>query len=202
MPKRAYAVGLRERLQDRDYAKEYVNAAARDSLESFLLALRDVAEARNMSRVAESARVNRENMYRMLSKRGNPRLKSLRAITESLFDLPVGIIDVKEVKQAAKPPVSISNHVTPEQAAVVHESAQTIKAIPLGVTFWYDPTPGTIAANNYLLLSSTAAGIVQPTRATLSYSQRENASGSIAALFNIQMPMQAGAATQPLHPHA
>jgi probable addiction module antidote protein len=46
-----------------------------------LHALRDVAEARGgIARVAERTGLNREALYRTLSKRGNPKLKSLAAI--------------------------------------------------------------------------------------------------------------------------
>lgn len=46
--------------------------------ELFLLALRSEAEASGgMSSVAEKTHLNRENLYRMLSKRGNPEIKSI-----------------------------------------------------------------------------------------------------------------------------
>ena len=53
-------------------------------LAAFLLALRDVAEALQMSKVAVAAGVNRENLYRMLSGRGNPRFSSLLAVMKAL----------------------------------------------------------------------------------------------------------------------
>ncbi len=87
MPRRSrkYEIGLAERLKDRRYAVNYLNAAAEDSDESFLLALRDVAEAqKGMTRVSTDARVNRENLYRMLSKVGNPRYDSLRSVLKAL----------------------------------------------------------------------------------------------------------------------
>jgi DNA-binding phage protein len=65
MPKRSkpYQVGLTERLQDKDHAANYMNAALEDSNESFLVALRDVADAQSgLGKLAESARVNRENL--------------------------------------------------------------------------------------------------------------------------------------------
>src|SRR5580700_1213147 len=74
---RPYEVGLHERLRNRAHAASYINAAAEDSVEGFLLALRDVAEStKGMSKVAETADKNRENLYRMLSRDGNPRLSS------------------------------------------------------------------------------------------------------------------------------
>jgi probable addiction module antidote protein len=84
MPKRPFSVGLSERLRDPDYVTEYLNSALQDSNEGFLLALRDVAEAQSMTEIAKSSRLDRVNLYRMLSERGNPRLSSLVAVLDSL----------------------------------------------------------------------------------------------------------------------
>jgi probable addiction module antidote protein len=47
----------------------------------FLLALRDVADARGGVRtLSRTAHLNRESLYRMLSKSGNPSLDSLSAV--------------------------------------------------------------------------------------------------------------------------
>ena len=47
----------------------------------FLLALRDVADARGGLRaLSRDARLNRKSLYRMLSKSGNPSLDSLAAV--------------------------------------------------------------------------------------------------------------------------
>jgi len=48
--------------------------------EVFLLALRNVAEARGVARIARETKLNRENLYAMLSERGNPVVSSLYAI--------------------------------------------------------------------------------------------------------------------------
>ena len=86
MPKRSrdYRIGLLEELRDARAAARYLNAALDDSQEMFLVALRDVAEARQMSQVAEDAGVAREALYRMLSITGNPRYNSLRGIFRAL----------------------------------------------------------------------------------------------------------------------
>jgi len=85
MPKRPYALGLSERLQSHRYAVEYLNAALEDSEEVFLLALRDVANARGgMSKIARTCKLNRESLYRMLSKKGNPSLESLSKLLSSM----------------------------------------------------------------------------------------------------------------------
>ena len=80
-----YVDGLMESLRDPDEAAAYLNAALEDgSQEVFLVALRDVAEARGISRIARQSKLNRENLYRILSKKGNPQLASLRSILKSV----------------------------------------------------------------------------------------------------------------------
>jgi probable addiction module antidote protein len=66
-------------------AAGYLNAALAEGDEQvFLLALRDVAEARGIGELAAATELNRESMYRMLSKQGNPRLTSLGALLDAL----------------------------------------------------------------------------------------------------------------------
>jgi probable addiction module antidote protein len=80
-----YKVGLLKALQDPEEAIGYLNAALEDGDQQvFLLALRDVAEARGLSQVARDAQLNRENLYRMLSPNGNPQLSSLTALLRSI----------------------------------------------------------------------------------------------------------------------
>jgi probable addiction module antidote protein len=67
------------------YAAKYLTAAARDSDEAFLVALRDVAIARKgMTELAATVAVNRVNLYHMLSKRGNPGIRNVRSIFKAL----------------------------------------------------------------------------------------------------------------------
>jgi probable addiction module antidote protein len=81
----SYVDGLLERLKDPEDALAYLNAALEDGdQEVFLLALRDVAEARGLTAVAQEAQLNRENLYRMLSRQGNPQLTSLVALLKSM----------------------------------------------------------------------------------------------------------------------
>jgi probable addiction module antidote protein len=71
---KSYAESLHRRLaEDPEEAAVYLNAALEDGdPQFFLLTLRDVAEASGMGRLAGETRLNRESMYRMLSKQGNP----------------------------------------------------------------------------------------------------------------------------------
>jgi probable addiction module antidote protein len=71
---------LRRRLQDNSEALHYLCAALEDSRPAFLTALRNVLEARNLSEVARSSKLNRVHLYRMLDGSGNPTLGSLEKV--------------------------------------------------------------------------------------------------------------------------
>lgn len=75
----SYQEDLIEALKDPREAAEYLNAAIEDGdKEVFLLAMRNVILAHGgMSTIAKKAHMNRESLYRMLSKKGNPELKSI-----------------------------------------------------------------------------------------------------------------------------
>ena len=80
-----YETGLKAALVDPEEAAAYLNAALEENdQEVFLLALRDIAEARGFARIARDTSLNRENLYRMLSSTGNPQLSSLNALLRSI----------------------------------------------------------------------------------------------------------------------
>src|SRR5580704_15249687 len=80
-----YKSDLLKVLKSSRYASKYLSAAYADSAEAFLVALRDVADAqKGMTKLAAESGVNRENLYRMLSEDGNPRLDSLRAVLDAM----------------------------------------------------------------------------------------------------------------------
>lgn len=83
---KAYHAELIENLRNPDEAEEYLNAALEEEdPELFLVALRNVAEAQGgVAQLAEKAKLNRESLYKMLSERGNPELKSLDALLHAL----------------------------------------------------------------------------------------------------------------------
>jgi probable addiction module antidote protein len=65
-------------------ASTYLDAVFADGdQEVFLLALRDLAEAKGMAALAKKAKLNRERLYRILPDKGSPRLSSLTAILGS-----------------------------------------------------------------------------------------------------------------------
>lgn len=82
----SYQKDLIESLKDSREAAAYLNAAIEEGDRAvFLLALRNVAEAHGgMTLLAEKAGLNRESLYRMLSKNGNPEIKSLSALLHAM----------------------------------------------------------------------------------------------------------------------
>ncbi|MGE3978672.1 MAG: addiction module antidote protein, partial [Nitrospira sp.] len=74
---KAYQPEIIESLRNPQEAEEYLNVALEeDDPELFLLALRNVTEAQGgVARLAEKTKLNRESLYRMLSKQGNPEFK-------------------------------------------------------------------------------------------------------------------------------
>jgi probable addiction module antidote protein len=84
--RKSLTVSHREKLvaelrADPQLAAEYLNAAAEDGdPRVYLAALRTVAEAEGMAKLARAAGVPRESLYRALSPGGNPRFSTLHAI--------------------------------------------------------------------------------------------------------------------------
>ena len=81
-----YQEDLIEALKDPREAAAYLNAAMEEGdRELFLLALRNVAEARGgMTALSRKSKLNRENLYRMLSKNGNPEIKSILTLLHAI----------------------------------------------------------------------------------------------------------------------
>ena len=82
----SYHKSLVKALQDPAEAAEYLNAAlhAGDS-ELLLVALRNVTEAQGgMSKLARRTKLNRANLYQILSPQGNPRIHTLENVLKML----------------------------------------------------------------------------------------------------------------------
>lgn len=75
---------LFEALRDPKSAEIYLQDAWEDSTEEFLMALRKYVQANGgMAQCAERAHLTREALYRMLSEKGNPELRSIRAVLQA-----------------------------------------------------------------------------------------------------------------------
>ncbi len=81
---------IKELRADRQFAVEYLRAALQElddpeNRAAGLLALRDVAEAYGgLGMVAQQAGISREALYRSLSPKGNPTLKTLLAVLKTV----------------------------------------------------------------------------------------------------------------------
>ncbi len=79
-------------LKDPREAVAYLNAAfAEGDEEMFLVALRNVAEAHGgMGKLSKNTKLNRANLYKIFSKKGNPEIQTLARILDAL-DLRLAI---------------------------------------------------------------------------------------------------------------
>jgi len=92
-----------EKLRDPEEARVYLDVALEEyekdgDTESFLLTLKDVAEAQGgIGRLAGRTKLNRQNLYKALSAKGNPRLQTVETILHGLgFRLSVKPIKAVE----------------------------------------------------------------------------------------------------------
>jgi probable addiction module antidote protein len=71
---------------DPEFAAEYLKAAVgeTDDPRVLLIALRHIAQARGIAKVAKAAGIERESLYRALSTNGNPRLSTLYAVAKAV----------------------------------------------------------------------------------------------------------------------
>lgn len=87
---RNYEEGLKKRLQETEYAREYLCVALSEyeedgDIKAFLLAVRDVADARGgLSKLSQRTRLTRQSLYKALSENGNPQLKTMGEILHGL----------------------------------------------------------------------------------------------------------------------
>lgn len=76
---------LQKKLDDPETAAEYLTACYAEGPEVFLVGLRDVVEAQGgVARTAQLSKLNRESLYRLFSRDGNPRLSSLSSVLSAL----------------------------------------------------------------------------------------------------------------------
>ncbi len=106
-----YQEDLIEALKDPREAAAYLSAAIEDGdREVFLLALRNVAEAQGgMAALARKTHMNRESLYRMLSSRGNPEIRSILTLLSSMR-LKVKIEPDRKTAKPAKRKTTVPAH--------------------------------------------------------------------------------------------
>ena len=99
---RDYQESLIKHLSDPKEAAAYLDAALEyGDRPAFLLAIRNVIDALGgMSKISRQTGLNRENLYRVLSKKGNPELNSLEKLLKAL-GLRLSVEVDQEVDHAA-----------------------------------------------------------------------------------------------------
>lgn len=86
MPTKSYDRLLVKELRDPELAAGYLSEALRGgSVEEFLIALRNVAQAQGgLGALSAQTELNRQNLYRMLSENGNPTLDNFMKLLAAL----------------------------------------------------------------------------------------------------------------------
>lgn len=86
MKLKSYKDDLLKQLKDPGFAAAYLaDVLGSGDNAAFLIALRDVVEARGgVSSLAQQARLQRQSLYKALSKRGNPTLTTLQEVLKPL----------------------------------------------------------------------------------------------------------------------
>ena len=97
---RSYREYMRDSIKDPLEAAAYLNAAAEsDDSRAFLLALKDVIDVHGgVSQLARKTKLNRGNLYRILSGKGFPRFDNLT----KLLDASGFVITIQPKKTAGK----------------------------------------------------------------------------------------------------
>ncbi len=141
MPKRTreYNPWRLEKLTNPETAASYLTAAITDSPEMFRKALRNVAQARQMARVARSAGVTRESLYRATSEIGNPTLDTLDAVLTAVGVKIIFRADRDSVSSVLPQPNStISGFRTGHVNLVTEEKTRQGIGNTVGVTYSTD----------------------------------------------------------------
>jgi probable addiction module antidote protein len=82
---RAYEEGLDGRLKNPGYAVGYLNAILEaNDPDLLLLGLRDVARAYGFSQISEATGLNRESLYKALSKGRHPRIGTVMEVLAAI----------------------------------------------------------------------------------------------------------------------
>ena len=73
-------------LRDPEFAVSYLKACLEhETVDAFLIALKEVAQANGgMTKLAETAGLGRESLYKSLSAQGNPEFKTLESVLNAL----------------------------------------------------------------------------------------------------------------------
>jgi len=158
VPKRtsSYNSWQSEKLANPETAAAYLSAAISDSPEMFRKALRNVAQSRQMARVAREAGVTRESLYRATSDVGNPTLDTLASVLKAL-DLKM---EVRTTAALKNPPAPLpEDKVTGRPStrfAMKRGKPRRIVLDTSGAQLAFNFTPSAAIQQSYAIASRTA----------------------------------------------
>ena len=96
-----YEEGLYEDLRNPEEAARYLSEAFKDGdPEVILLAMHDIAKARGMSHVANTIKVHRVSLHKMLRKNGNPSFRTFLTLLGE-FEVQLSASGQKPAARAA-----------------------------------------------------------------------------------------------------
>ena len=75
---------LKNPIEAADYLTVHIEDDSEYTEETFLLALKDVAQAYDIKKVAEKTKLGRESLYKTLSGSVSPKLNTLKSILDSM----------------------------------------------------------------------------------------------------------------------
>jgi probable addiction module antidote protein len=101
---------LRKQLLDPEFAAAYLSYTAEsDDPSDFMFALREVAEAYGgIGKLAKRAKLNRQQLYKTLSREGNPELRTLRAMLGAAGFL-LTVVPKERLKERTSRPQAVRN---------------------------------------------------------------------------------------------
>lgn len=93
-----------ERLAKPEVAAHYLNATMQNSPSELLNALKNVAKAHQMAKVAKDSGLQRETLYRSLSEQGNPTWDTLSAVLAAVgLNVSFGAVGASSIVESPNP---------------------------------------------------------------------------------------------------
>lgn len=109
---------LRKQIRDPAFAAAYLSYCAEtDDPSDFIFALREVAEAYGgIGRIAQRAKLSRSQLYKTLSRNGNPEFRTLRAILAAAGFL-LTVVPKEKLKERRSRPKAVRYQKTGARSA-------------------------------------------------------------------------------------
>lgn len=111
---------LRKQLLDPEIAAAYLSYTAEsDDPSDFMFALREVTEVYGgIGKIAKRAKLNRQQLYKTLSRKGNPEFRSLRAILAAA-GFSLNVVPKEKLKAGKSRPQALRTQKARTRLAVI-----------------------------------------------------------------------------------